>query len=71
VQSSKVEEKKKGKQHYAYLRSFGRQEEFLICDDFFLWQVILLFVMSKTNLHKLLHHKHACDGHITYTCVLW
>jgi hypothetical protein len=35
VQSSKVEEKKKGKQHYAYLRSFGRREEFLICDDFF------------------------------------
>ena len=35
MQLSKVEKKKKGEQHYAYLRSFGRREEFLICDDFF------------------------------------
>jgi len=41
------------------------EKNFWFVTIFFLWQLIL------TNLHKLLHHKRICDGHITYTCVLW
>ena len=77
-ESSKLEQNKKlGKKHWELTLRIIFDEIIFWDFWFFFVTVFLLFVkvgfgqMSKTNLHKLLHHKRVCDGHITYTCVLW